>query len=252
MNVSLRSKLLSTFFRPANTWRQYARRHWSGHQALGASFWTAVDGGLPSSHRPEDLAWSSHQTKKKKNNGYFEIDLSYFNPSMLRFDSPVTVLFCDCRYNKEVAAQQKPVSKPKVSTSSTAKQVSIIVLQIDWVTTCATDRLGDYTCATDWVTVPVLLIDWVTIPLLLIDWVTMPVLLIHWVTIPVLLIDWVTINVLLIDWMAVPVIHWVTINVLLINWVTVPVIHWVTISVLLIDWVAVTVLYTGWLYLYYS
>ena len=43
-----------------------ARRHWSGHQALGASCRTTADGGLPSSYRPEDLAWSSHQTQKKK------------------------------------------------------------------------------------------------------------------------------------------------------------------------------------------
>ena len=44
-----------------------ARRHWSGHQALGASCWTTADGGLPSSYRPEDLARSSHRTQKKKN-----------------------------------------------------------------------------------------------------------------------------------------------------------------------------------------
>ena len=43
-----------------------ARRHWSGHQALGASCRTTADGGLPSSHRPEDLARSSHRTQKKK------------------------------------------------------------------------------------------------------------------------------------------------------------------------------------------
>ena len=43
-----------------------ARRHWSGHQALGASCRTTADGGLPSSHRPEDLAQSSHRTQKKK------------------------------------------------------------------------------------------------------------------------------------------------------------------------------------------
>ena len=43
-----------------------ARRHWSGHQALGASCRTTADGGLPSSHRPEDLARSSHLTQKKK------------------------------------------------------------------------------------------------------------------------------------------------------------------------------------------
>ena len=45
-----------------------ARRHWSGHQALGASYQTTADGGLPSSHRPEDLAQSSHRTQKKKKN----------------------------------------------------------------------------------------------------------------------------------------------------------------------------------------
>ena len=44
-----------------------ARRHWSGHQALGASCRTTADGGLPSSRRPEDLARSSHRTQKKKN-----------------------------------------------------------------------------------------------------------------------------------------------------------------------------------------
>ena len=43
-----------------------ARRHWSGHQALGASCRTTADGGLPNSHRPEDLARSSHRTQKKK------------------------------------------------------------------------------------------------------------------------------------------------------------------------------------------
>ena len=43
-----------------------ARRHWSGHQALGASCRTTADGGLPSSCRPEDLARSSHRTQKKK------------------------------------------------------------------------------------------------------------------------------------------------------------------------------------------
>ena len=43
-----------------------ARRHWSGHQALGASCRTTADGGLPSSHRPEDLAQSSHRTQKKR------------------------------------------------------------------------------------------------------------------------------------------------------------------------------------------
>ena len=43
-----------------------ARRHWSGHQALGASCRTTADGRLPSSQRPQDLAWSSHRTQKKK------------------------------------------------------------------------------------------------------------------------------------------------------------------------------------------
>ena len=70
VNVALRNKLLSTFFRPSHTWRQYAdsfaRRHWSGHQALGASCRTTADSGLPSSHRPEDLARSSHRMQKTK------------------------------------------------------------------------------------------------------------------------------------------------------------------------------------------
>ena len=46
-----------------------ARRHWSEHQALGASCRTTADGGLPSSHPPEDLAQSSHRTQKKKKKG---------------------------------------------------------------------------------------------------------------------------------------------------------------------------------------
>ena len=36
------------------------------HQALGASCRTTADSGLPSSHRPEDLARPSHQAPKKK------------------------------------------------------------------------------------------------------------------------------------------------------------------------------------------
>ena len=40
-----------------------ARRHWSGHQTLGASCWTTADGGLPSSHRREDLARPWHRTR---------------------------------------------------------------------------------------------------------------------------------------------------------------------------------------------
>ena len=50
-----------------------ARRHLSGHQALGASCRTTADGGLPSSHRPEDLARSSHRTQKKKNTGLRQV-----------------------------------------------------------------------------------------------------------------------------------------------------------------------------------
>ena len=42
-----------------------ARRHWSGHQALGASCWTTADSRLPSSHWPEDLTWSSYWMQKK-------------------------------------------------------------------------------------------------------------------------------------------------------------------------------------------
>ena len=70
VNVALRSKLLSTFFRPAHTWRQYANSF--GQKTLkwapssGASCRTTAGGGLPSSHRSEDLAWSSHRTQKKK------------------------------------------------------------------------------------------------------------------------------------------------------------------------------------------
>ena len=52
-----------------------ASRHWSGHQALGASCQTTADSGLPSSHWPEDLSRSSHrrqnqlakERRKKKN-----------------------------------------------------------------------------------------------------------------------------------------------------------------------------------------
>ena len=51
-----------------------ARRHWSGHQALGASSRTTADGGLPSSHQPEDLARSSHQTQKKNHTSFEKID----------------------------------------------------------------------------------------------------------------------------------------------------------------------------------
>ena len=47
-----------------------ARRHWSRHQALGASCRTTADSGLPSGHWPEDLAWSSHRTQKKKKKSY--------------------------------------------------------------------------------------------------------------------------------------------------------------------------------------
>ena len=43
-----------------------ARRHWSGHQALGASCRTTADGRLSSSHRLEDLVRSSHRMQKKK------------------------------------------------------------------------------------------------------------------------------------------------------------------------------------------
>ena len=66
--MALRSKPLSTFFRPAHTWRQYANSF--GQKTLK---WAPSSGGklpnysgLPSSHRPEDLAWSSHRTQKKK------------------------------------------------------------------------------------------------------------------------------------------------------------------------------------------
>ena len=68
------------WLRGANSWAHFsglptpgdstptalARRHWSGHQALGASCRTTADGRLSSSHRPEDLARSSHRTQKKK------------------------------------------------------------------------------------------------------------------------------------------------------------------------------------------
>ena len=46
-----------------------ARRHWSRHQALGASCRTTADGGLPGSHWPEDSSRSSHRTQKKKKKG---------------------------------------------------------------------------------------------------------------------------------------------------------------------------------------
>ena len=68
VNMALRTKLLSTFFRPAHTWRQYTNSF--GQKTLkwapssGASCRTTADGGLPSSHRPEDLARSSHRTQK--------------------------------------------------------------------------------------------------------------------------------------------------------------------------------------------
>ena len=52
-----------------------ARRHWSRHQALGASCQTTADGGLPSSHRPEVLAQSSHRRQKKKKKDSYEYDL---------------------------------------------------------------------------------------------------------------------------------------------------------------------------------
>ena len=66
VNVALRSKLLSPFFRPAHTWRQYTNSF--GQKTLK---WAPSSGcklpnygRLPSSHRPEDLAWSSHWTEK--------------------------------------------------------------------------------------------------------------------------------------------------------------------------------------------
>ena len=46
-----------------------ARRHWHRHQALGASYRTTADSGLPnpSSLRPEDLTRPSQWMQKKKN-----------------------------------------------------------------------------------------------------------------------------------------------------------------------------------------
>ena len=63
-----------------------ARRHWSGHQALlGASCRTTADGGLRSTHRPEDLARPSHRTqkkkKKKKKKKFYLILSAYFEAS---------------------------------------------------------------------------------------------------------------------------------------------------------------------------
>ena len=42
------------------------RRHWSGHQALGASSWTTSNSGLSSIHWPEDLAQSSHPNAEEE------------------------------------------------------------------------------------------------------------------------------------------------------------------------------------------
>ena len=42
-----------------------ARRHWSGHQALGAGCRTTADSRLPSSHWPANLARLSHGIQKK-------------------------------------------------------------------------------------------------------------------------------------------------------------------------------------------
>ena len=64
-----------------------ARRHWSGHQALGASCQTTADGGLPSSHRPEDLARSSHRTQKKKKKKNYWLSLRHHTTTVV-YDSP--------------------------------------------------------------------------------------------------------------------------------------------------------------------
>ena len=71
VRVTLRSKLLSTFLRPAHSWRQYTNSF--GQKILK---WAPSSGGkLPnysgrrtsySSQLPEDLARSSHRTQKKK------------------------------------------------------------------------------------------------------------------------------------------------------------------------------------------
>ena len=67
VNVVLRSKLLSTFFKPAHNWRQNANSF--GQKTLK---WAPSSGGKllnysrrPSSHRPEDIARPSHRTQKK-------------------------------------------------------------------------------------------------------------------------------------------------------------------------------------------
>ena len=69
--MALRSKLLSTFFRPAHTWRQYTNSF--GQKTLK---WAPNSGGkllnysgLSSSHQPEDFTRSSHRTQKMSNPG---------------------------------------------------------------------------------------------------------------------------------------------------------------------------------------
>ena len=84
-----------------------AWRHWSGHQSLGASYQTTADGGLPSchhpeglawstqttadggltsSHKPKDLAWSTHWTQKKKKWLKYKMSV-YFLPALLPLET---------------------------------------------------------------------------------------------------------------------------------------------------------------------
>ena len=66
----------------------------SGHQALGASWRTTVDDGLPSNHQPEDLARSSHRTQKKK---------SYHYQNAPSFPQPLPMPWC--HQNKNIVLQ---------------------------------------------------------------------------------------------------------------------------------------------------
>ena len=68
VSVGLRSKLLSSFFKPARTWRQYANSF--GQKTLKCV--PSCGGKLPNYsgwrafEQPKDFAWSSHWMQKKK------------------------------------------------------------------------------------------------------------------------------------------------------------------------------------------